>query len=79
MNLIDNKDLYCEHNQIYREVRIMRLFIIVFVSFTLFFFGLLFVLFIKRDSVLKWWTDKRRGTGAIYYVKAHTNPIEPEI
>jgi Leucine-rich repeat (LRR) protein len=78
LNLIDNHNLICEHNPVYRELRIMRLFIIIFVSFTLFFFGILFVLFIKRDSVIRWWTDKRRGTGAIYYVKAHTNPIEPE-
>lgn len=56
----------------------MRLFVIVFASFVLFFMGLIFVLFIKRDQVVRWWTEKRRGTGAIYYVKAHSNPLDQE-
>ncbi|CAG2106646.1 unnamed protein product [Medioppia subpectinata] len=76
--MVDHHNIHCEQNQIYREVKMMRLFVIVFVSFTLFFIGLLFVLFIKRDLLMRWWTDRRRGTGAIYYVKAHSNPIEPE-
>jgi Leucine-rich repeat (LRR) protein len=79
LSLIDHQNLICEHNEIYREVKMMRLFIIVFASFILFFIGLVFILFIKRDQVVRWWTEKRRGTGAIYYVKAHSNPIEPEI
>ncbi|XP_054162905.1 carboxypeptidase N subunit 2-like [Oppia nitens] len=76
--LIDHTEIHCEHSQMYAEVRLMRLFLIVFVSFTLFFIALVFVLFIKRDVFMKWWSNRRRGTGAIYYVKAHSNPIEPE-
>jgi hypothetical protein len=79
LSLVDHQNLICEHNEIYREVKMMRLFVVVFASFILFFIGLVFILFIKRDKVVRWWTDRRRGTGAIYYVKAHSNPIEPEI
>lgn len=79
LSTIDHEELICEHSEIYREVKMMRLFVIVFASFVLFSIGLLFVLFIKRDQVLKWCSDKRRGTGAIYYVKAHSNPIDPDI
>ncbi|CAG2173730.1 unnamed protein product [Oppiella nova] len=76
--MIDHHNIHCE-SQMYREVRMMRLFVIVFVSFTIFFIGLLFALFIKRDVVMRWWDNRRmRGTGAIYYTKAHSNPIEPE-
>lgn len=79
LSTIDHENLICEHNEIYKEVKMMRLFIIVFASFMLFFIGFIIILFIKRDQLVQWWTDKRRGTGAIYYVKAHSNPIEPEM
>jgi len=79
ISTIDHEQLICEHSEIYKEVKMMRLFVIVFASFVLFSIGLLFVLFIKRDQVLKWCSDRKRGTGAIYYVKAHSNPIDPDI
>ncbi|XP_022253120.1 leucine-rich repeat-containing G-protein coupled receptor 4-like [Limulus polyphemus] len=56
------------HNRIVRSIIIG---IICVISFILVFASLTYF---KRDKIMEWWLAKRRGSGAVYYVKAKSFP-----
>lgn len=57
----------------------LKAFVIMFGAIILFFMVLGFVLVIKRESVVRWWADKKRGTGSIYYVKANSHAHDSQL
>jgi len=61
------------------ELRLMRLLVVVFGMLSLFFIGLAIVAFVQRERLLAWSTNRKRGTGSIYYVKAKPGPRDEEI
>ena len=49
-----------------------RFFVIMFGSIILFCVGIAIVMVLKRHEIVRWWSNKKQGTGSIYYVKANS-------
>ncbi|KAI1285947.1 Leucine-rich repeat neuronal protein 3 [Halotydeus destructor] len=75
---LESHDFKCPHHLMGESARVFRIFVILFGSVIIFFTGLGLVLFFKRTDIVRWYSEKKRGTGSIYYMKANSIPGESQ-
>lgn len=59
--------------------KLYHTFVIAFGAIILFFVGLGIAMVLKRREIVRWWSEKRKGSGSIYYVKANSFPGDSQM
>ncbi|RWS14692.1 Carboxypeptidase N subunit 2-like protein [Dinothrombium tinctorium] len=76
VSLIDVDRFSCPRVSEVKEMRVFRMMIFIIGSAMLLVLSVMLALLIKREGIVRWWRERRRGNGAIYYVKARSTPAD---
>lgn len=80
MHAIEKQDFVCQKAPHHGDsLKVVRAFTIFFGALILFFVGVAIALVVKRRQIVHWWSEKKRGTGSIYYVKANSVPGDSQV
>lgn len=76
---IEAHDFKCRPNYQSESQRLFRFFVIIFGTIIFVFLGIAIAMVLKRNAIVRWWTERKRGTGSIYYVKANSIPGDSQV
>jgi hypothetical protein len=71
IGVINKNDFKCKTSE--GEHKVMQVYMMLLGVIILFFIGLSIALYLQRQHFIRWFRDRRRGPGSIYYVKVAKN------
>lgn len=75
---VDQFTCPAEANSFSREIRLFRLFVVLFGVLTLIFMGFMVIYYLHKAKVIRSFGHKYQRMGSIHYVKDQTTDIVPE-